>query len=134
MTERYADREALVHRRLDGTVERWSYRELWERSLAVAKALTALGLGKGERVGVLMTNRAEFISATFGTALAGGVATLLSTFSTAIELEYMLASSACSVLLVERRVLKKDFAQMLRELEPAIDRGPAGWHRRNSRT
>ena len=94
VTERYGDREALVSERLDGTLERWSYRTLWERSLEVAQALTALGIGKGDRVGVLMTNRAEFITATFGTALAGGVATLLSTFSTSSELEYMLAQSA----------------------------------------
>ncbi len=121
VTARYGDREALVSQRLDGTLERWSYRTLWERSLDVAKALTALGIGKGDRVGVLMTNRAEFITATFGTALAGGVATLLSTFSTASELEYMLAQSACSVLLFERHVLKKDFGQILCEIEPAIE-------------
>ena len=123
VTERYGDREALVSERLDGTLERWSYRTLWERSLEVAQALTALGIGKGDRVGVLMTNRAEFITATFGTALAGGVATLLSTFSTSSELEYMLAQSACSVLLFERQVLKKDFAQMLCDIEPALADG-----------
>src|SRR6516165_1285143 len=63
VTERFADREALVHRRADGTVERWSYRDLWARTLEVAQALVAAGLGKGERVGVLMTNRPEFLSA-----------------------------------------------------------------------
>jgi fatty-acyl-CoA synthase len=54
--------------------ERWSYRELWDSARAVAKSLAACGLGKGERVGVLMINRAEFLAAVFGTALAGGVA------------------------------------------------------------
>ena len=63
VAERFADREALVQRRPDGTMERWSYRDLWDRSIDVAKALVASGLGKGERVGVLMTNRAEFLSA-----------------------------------------------------------------------
>jgi acyl-CoA synthetase (AMP-forming)/AMP-acid ligase II len=67
-----------------------------------------------------MTNRAEFLAAVFGTALAGGVAAPLSTFSTASELQYLLESSACSVLLFEPQVLKKDFAQALCELEPAI--------------
>ncbi len=120
VTARYGDREALVSQRLNGSLERWSYNTLWERSLDVAKALTELGLGKGERVGILMTNRAEFITATFGTALAGGVATLLSTFSTASELEYMLAQSCCCVLLFERHVAGKDFAAMLCGIEPAI--------------
>ena len=120
VAERFSDREALVQRRADGTMERWSYRDLWDRSVEVAQALVARGLAKGERVGVLMTNRAEFLSAVFGSTLAGGTAVPLSTFSTAPELEYLLASSACSFLLLERQVLKKNFVQMLCELEPAI--------------
>ena len=120
VTERYPDREALAQRRPDGAVERWSYRDLWDRSVEVARALAACGLGKGERVGVLMTNRAEFLAAVFGAALAGGVAAPLSTFSTADELDHLVSASACSVLLLERRVLKKDFAAILGGLEPAI--------------
>ena len=38
VTERFADREALVQRRPDGTMERWSYRDLWDRSVEVASA------------------------------------------------------------------------------------------------
>ncbi len=126
VTERHAEREALVQRRADGAIERWSYRDLWKHSLDVARALVACGLGKGERVGVLMTNRAEFLAAVFGTALAGGVAAPLSTFSTADELDHLVAASACSVLLMERQVLKKDFARILGELEPAIGRTEPG--------
>ncbi len=127
VTQRYPDREALVQQQgVSGEAVRWSYGELWQQSVAVAKSLIACGLGKGERVGILMSNRAEFLSATFGTALAGGVATPLSTFSTTDELEYLLASSCCSVLLLEQRVLKKDFARMLCEIEPAIETAVAG--------
>jgi fatty-acyl-CoA synthase len=120
VAERNCDREALVERRADGTAERWTYFDLWNRSLDVAKALVGAGLGKGERVGVLMTNRPEFLSAVFGSALCGGVAVPISTFSTAHELEYLIAGSACSVLLLERNVLKKDFSQILCELDPSI--------------
>ena len=123
VTTRFADREVLVERCPDGTKVRWSYRDLWDRSIAVARALVARGLGKSERVGVLMTNRAEFLSAVFGTALAGGVAVPFSTFSTPHELEYLIGISACSVLLLERTVLKKDFAQILCDLDPAIKAG-----------
>jgi fatty-acyl-CoA synthase len=120
VSERFADKEALVHQRDDGSIERWSYRDLWERAIQVAQALVACSLGKGERVGILMTNRAEFLSALFGTAMVGGVATPLSTFSTPDELEFLISASACSVLLLERHVLKKDFAKILVDLEPAI--------------
>lgn len=120
VTARFAAREAAVQQRADGSMERWSYADLWDRSCAVGKSLITCGLGKGERVGVLMTNRTEFLAAVFGTALAGGVAVPLSTFSTPDELEYLIAASACSVLLLERQVLKKDFASLLCGIDPTI--------------
>jgi fatty-acyl-CoA synthase len=119
VTERFGPREALVLHEAGGVV-RWTYDDLWDRANAVARSLLACGVGKGTRVGVLMTNRPEFLSAVFGAALAGCVATTLSTFSTPAELEHLLQSSACSVLLLERRVLKKDFAEMVTALEPSI--------------
>jgi len=119
VTGRYRGREALVLRAPHATV-RWSYADLWNEARAVARALLACGVGKGSRVGILMTNRPEWISAFFGVGLAGGVAAALSTFSTAAELEYLLKTTEVSTLLFERSVAKKDFAAMLCELDPAI--------------
>jgi fatty-acyl-CoA synthase len=119
VTQMYGEREALVWRTADSAT-RWTYAQLWERAIEVARALRACGLGKDARVGVLMTNRPEWIAAVFGTALAGGVAVTLSTFSTLPELDYLIRASAVSVLLFERSVLTKDFAAILGELEPAI--------------
>ena len=69
--------------------------------------LAACGIGKGTRVGVLVTNRLEFLSCLFGTALAGGVATTISTFFTATELEEVLRVSGvrccCSSAMSSRR-------------------------------
>jgi fatty-acyl-CoA synthase len=125
VTARFAGREALVLHSPNG-VERWSYATLWERSVEVARALLALGAGKESRVGVMMTNRPEWIQAVFGVGLAGGVAVTLSTFSTPRELEYLLRVSGVTFLLFERTVLKKDFAAILGELEPGILRAPPG--------
>lgn len=119
VTAQYGPREAAVMRSGD-SIQRWTYDELWTASMQVARALVASGVGKGSRVGILATNRFEFLTSTFGTALAGGVATTLNTFSTAAELEVLLQSSACSVLLFERKVLQKDFANMLIELDPLL--------------
>jgi len=126
VTKRYAAREALVLHHPDGQVERWSYAQLWDRALLVARSLVACGIGKGSRVGVMMTNRPEWVASVFGAGLAGGIATPLSTFSTAAELDLLLRLSNVSILLFERRVVKKDFARMLLELEPEIGRAPAG--------
>ena len=48
VTGRYAPREALVMHEPDGSVERWSYAELWDRALEVARALIACGVGQGQ--------------------------------------------------------------------------------------
>jgi fatty-acyl-CoA synthase len=125
VTTSFREREALVLRSTEG-VTRWTYAELWERAIEVARALRACGVGKGSRVGVLMTNRPEWIAAVFGTSLAGGVAVALSTFSTRPELEHLLQDSAVSVLLFERSVLNKDFAAVLTELEPEIGKAAPG--------
>jgi fatty-acyl-CoA synthase len=125
VTTRFGEREALVLHSANG-VERWTYSMLWERAFEVARALLALGVGKDSRVGVMMTNRPEWIAAVFGTSLAGGVAVTLSTFSTAPELEYLLRVSGVSILLFERTVLKRDFAAVLGELEPHVHSASSG--------
>lgn len=111
--ERHGPREALVMFEGDAATGRWTYDELWQRSMQVARSLVALGLGKGERVGILMTNRLEWVSSCFGISMAGGVAVGLSTFSTAEELDTLIALSGVSALLFERHVAGKDFAAMI---------------------
>ena len=125
VTSRYRDREALVLRTPEGVV-RWSYAALWDQAREIARALMAGGVGRDSRVGILMTNRPEWIAAFFGVGLAGGVAVALSTFSTTAELEYLLQVTGVSTLLFERSVAKKDFAAMLCELVPEIRTAPPG--------
>lgn len=126
LAERFAAREALVFHEADGSVVRWSYEQLREQALGVAKALAAAGLPKGCVVGVLITNRPEWLASLFGIVMAGGVAAPLSTFSTPSELDHLLRKSCASTLIVECQVLKKDFVAIIRELEPVIDEGTPG--------
>lgn len=119
VTTRFAEHEAVVMHTPEGVV-RWSYADLWNRSVEVAQALIAAGAGKDSRVGILMTNRPEYLAALFGIALAGGVTVALSTFSTPAELEYLLTASGVSILLFEDRVHKKNFSSMLNALEPQL--------------
>ncbi|GAA4810634.1 class I adenylate-forming enzyme family protein [Streptomyces ziwulingensis] len=125
VTQAYGDREALV---LDtaGDGTRWTYAELWERSVEVARALRACGVGRDGRVGVLMTNRPEWLAAVFGTSLAGGVVVALSTFSTPAELDHLLRVSGVGVLLFERGVAHQDFAETVLGLAPEIGRAAPG--------
>ena len=131
IVSRHGPREAVVTWDGDRRIS-WSYDDLLARSMEVARALIASGVGAQGRVGVLMTNRPEFLAALFGTALAGGVPVALSTFSTLTELDYLLKASQVTTLLFEPRVLKKDFGAMIAELEPAIGTAEPG-HLRSER-
>jgi fatty-acyl-CoA synthase len=124
VVSRHGPAEAVVSWHGDRRVS-WSYDLLLARSLEVARPLVAIGAGKDTRVGILMTNRPEFLSALFGTALAGAVSVSLSTFSTPDELDHLLKASQVTTLLFERRVAGKDFLAMLAQIEPAIRSAPA---------
>lgn len=125
VTQRYGPNEALVLREGDSVV-RWTYDDLWQHAVQVARALVASGVTHGTRVGILQTNRPEFLASLFGTALAGGVASTISTFYTPTELEQVLKMSGVSVLLLERKVLKKDFAEIVTGLEPLVANSAPG--------
>src|SRR5690349_12031099 len=88
--EKHADKEALVFYPASGPVIRKTYADVWRESFAVARALIARGVTKETRVGVLATNRPEWITSMFGVVLAGGTCVAMSTFAKAAELEYQL--------------------------------------------
>src|SRR5438270_12628483 len=71
--------------------ERLDYANLKARVDSFARALLAVGIRKGDRVAVLVTNRTEWIVAAFAAAKIGAVVTAISTFSTPRELAWMLA-------------------------------------------
>src|SRR5206468_7176467 len=58
-----------------------------------AAALQARGIGSGDRVGILVNNRLEWLEACFGIAALGAVAVPISTWSKPGELAFLLADS-----------------------------------------
>ena len=68
VAERFAGRGALIvrHQQI-----RWTYGELKERVDAFAAGLLALGLKRGDRIGVWSPNNAEWVVTQFATAKAG---------------------------------------------------------------
>ena len=53
------DRVALIHERPDGTMRRYSFRDMQRVSLRVANLLVGLGLARGDRVLLLLGQRPE---------------------------------------------------------------------------
>jgi fatty-acyl-CoA synthase len=74
LAERHGDRLALTSQR-----ESLTYRELAERSRRYARWALAQGIGKGDVVALLMTNRPEYVAVWLGIIRAGGTVALLNT-------------------------------------------------------
>src|SRR5262245_13248720 len=74
LAARHGDAPALLSDR-----ERFSYRELAERSNRYARWALAQGLVKGDTVCLLMPNRPEFLALWLGVTRIGGVVALLNT-------------------------------------------------------
>ena len=68
--ERVGDREALVVRHQN---YRATYRQLWEATTEAACGLIALGVQKGDRVGIWAPNRWEWVVVQYATARIGAI-------------------------------------------------------------
>src|SRR4051812_5873556 len=96
--ERFPDRAAVI------CGERAvCYRDLAEGAGRIAAALRASGVGRGERVGILVNNRLEWLESAFGAAALGATTVPFSTWSKPAELAYLLADSEiCALLAIDR--------------------------------
>ena len=115
--ERWGDRDALVarHQQL-----RFSYRELRDEADRAARALIALGVQRGERVGIWSGNRAEWMITQYGAAKAGAVLVNINPAYRLRELEYALTQSGVSVLVAARRFRSTDYVETLLGLMPEL--------------
>ncbi len=76
-----------------------TYREINREADLVAGFLVQLGVGKGDRVAILLDNSFEFIAAHFGVLKAGAVEVSLNTELTAEALKQLLADCEAKVLI-----------------------------------
>lgn len=102
---------------IDGDVT-VTYAALAQRALAVTNALKAAGVQRGDRVGVLLSNRIEWLEIFFGASAAGAVAVPISTWSKPAELEFILNDGGVSVLFAMPSSGKEDFFAALHTLVP----------------
>jgi fatty-acyl-CoA synthase len=113
--EKHGGREALVVRHQN---YRATYRQLWEATTRAARALLALGVAAGDRVGVWAPNRFEWVVAQYATARAGAVLVNINPAYRANELEYALRQSGVGVLLYARGFRQACYGEMLAAVRP----------------
>src|SRR5579864_1590881 len=121
--ERHGDRDALIVRH-QGI--RWTYRELREQVDRCAAGLLALGLRRGERIGIWSPNNAEWCVAQFATAKAGLILVNINPAYRLAELEYALNKSGCTALVTAARFKTSDYLGMLRDLAPELAHAAPG--------
>jgi fatty-acyl-CoA synthase len=111
LQERDARAEALVTREA-----RFTYGELIENAHAAAALMQAMGLQRGDRIGILMGNDEKWLALFYGAALIGAVTVPVNTRFKAAEIDYCLKQAECKALFYVERFLNIDFSAMVREI------------------
>ncbi|ABS27183.1 AMP-binding protein [Anaeromyxobacter sp. Fw109-5] len=112
-TARFPEREALV------SVQqgyRATYRELWEQTSELARALLVRGVRKGDRVGVWSPNRYEWVVLQYACARVGAILVNVNPAYRVHELEHALRHAGVSTLVLARAFRQADYVSMVREV------------------
>ena len=122
-TDRYADREALVH---TATGHRFTYRQFHAEVERVARGLMAIGIQKGQHVGIWATNYTEWVLTQFATAKIGAVLVNVNPAYRTHELAYLIEQSQLTALVLIGRFRTSDYVGMVNELIPELPETTAG--------
>ena len=108
----HGGREALVD---FASGRRWTYRELAQEVDAVALGLLALGVAKGDRVGIWAPNCPEWVLVQYATAKIGAILVTVNPAYRTHELEFVLNQSGVRTVVALPAHKTSDYAGMLAE-------------------
>jgi fatty-acyl-CoA synthase len=114
---RQPDREFMVYpdRNL-----RFTYAEFDRRVNALARGLLAIGLKKGDHLGIWATNVPDWLTLFFATAKIGVVAVTVNTAYRSHELEYLVKQSDIKALCLIDGFRDSDYVAIINELVPEL--------------
>src|SRR5579885_785404 len=120
---RFPEREALIvlHQGL-----RYTWATLRDEVDRCARGLMALGIRKGDRVGIWSPNRAEWTITQFATAKIGAILVNINPAYRLHELEYALNQSGCVMLVTAPNFRTTSYLDMLQTLCPELERCAPG--------
>jgi fatty-acyl-CoA synthase len=114
---RYATLDAAV---FVGQDKRFTWTELSDAVDALAAGFLALGLEKGDRVGIWSPNRWEWLVTQFATARIGLILVNINPAYRLTELEYALNKVGCTALVTAASFKTSDYLGMIGTLAPEI--------------
>ncbi len=118
---RFPDRDALVDR---PSGRRWTYAQFDEDVNRVARGLLALGIEKGDRVGIWSPNCAEWVLIQYATAKIGAILVNVNPAYRTHELAYALNQSGVRLLVSATRFKTSDYQAMVDQVRgecPALE-------------
>ena len=122
--ERWGQRPALIS---PSHGVAWTWRELRARASSdLAAGFLALGLKRGERIGVWSLNRPEWTLTQFAAAKAGLVFVTINPAYRLHELEFALTKVGCAAMSSPRRFKTSDFIGMVNTLRPELAQAKPG--------
>ena len=113
--ERFGDRDALVVRSQN---YRATYRQLWDSTSVLARALLASGVRQRDRVGIWSPNRFEWVVTQFATARIGAILVNINPAYKTSELQYALVQSGTSLLIHAKAFRTSDYVEMVEQVRP----------------
>ncbi|RUW00030.1 MULTISPECIES: AMP-binding protein [unclassified Mesorhizobium] len=120
---RYATLDAAV---FVGQDKRFTWSELSDAVDALAAGFLALGMEKGDRVGIWSPNRWEWLVTQFATARIGLILVNINPAYRLSELEYALNKVGCKALVTAVSFKTSDYLGMIETLAPEIAKAEPG--------
>ena len=113
----YGSRDALIFPNL-----KLSYEDFDRAVDALAIGFLAIGLEKGDRLGIWSPNRLEWVLTQFATARIGVILVNINPAYQLSELEYSLNKVGCKALVLAKNFKSSEYVKMIHTLAPEIDK------------
>jgi acyl-CoA synthetase (AMP-forming)/AMP-acid ligase II len=121
IAQRHPQREVMVFAEArGGGDQRITLAQLRARVEALAAGLRGLGIGRGDKVGLILPNCPEFVYAVFALAEIGAAAVPMNTQSRVREVEHILRDAETVAVVTDVRAAGNDLIAMITELRPAL--------------
>lgn len=117
-TAEYPENEFMVYSDRD---LRFTYTQFDKRVDDMACGLYAIGVRKGDHVGIWATNVPDWLTYMFACARLGAVAVTVNTSYKLHELEYLVKQSDLTTLCLTDGVKDSNYVSMIKELVPELD-------------